>query len=336
MSNVFKSSASGKIIFAGEYAVLEGAPSIVLATHHQVHVEFHLDHERAQEILFECRGEVDVSAEAVIQGGELHFKREFSHRAFLERLFGHLLQDDVYAAALAQGWRIVIDTVPFFEQEYKIGIGSSSAIVVALIKTLEQVIQRDLSNIELWSIMHEAHSHAQGKKGSGADIATALLNQTCLFKNKNDEFILSPLHLPKDLHVAFFWTGERASTPALLKRLDAWRDKNPECYADIMGDLTTAMQDVIECLEDERVLEALEHFVLTLRALDEQAAIGIFSKEHEALWKRSQEYSDITYKPCGAGGGDLGMAVSFNKDSILDFINQAHSLSVKPISIDVA
>ncbi len=333
MSKFFQASASGKIIFAGEYAVLEGAPSIVLATDKQIHVKFE---ERPQNLLFRCvGGEKDVDVRASIEKGEIHFSKDFAHHDFLKRLVDHLLQDGFYAKLLSRGWEITIDSTAFFDLDEKLGIGSSAAIVVAFMKVLEQVAGRDLDTKSLWQKMQDAHTMAQNKKGSGADVATALLNQTCLFKNKHGDFILEPLALPATVHVRFFWTGKGASTPALLKKLDAWRACDEQGYQLIMGQMSQQMETIVSHLEQDRMLNDLNMFTSLLRQLDERALIGIFTQEHEDLWRLAQNYHDVVYKSCGAGGGDLGMAVSLNEKSILDFSNRANSYNVSLTSMNI-
>ena len=330
---MFEAKASGKIIFAGEYAVLEGAPSIVLATDKQIHVKFE---KRTDGLLFRCvGGEKDVDVSTSIEKGGIHFFEDFAHHDFLKRLVDHLLQDEPYAKILSQGWTITIDSTAFFDLDEKLGIGSSAAIVVAFMKVLEQVAERTLDIKSLWQKMQDAHTVAQNKKGSGADVATALLNQTCLFKNKQGDFVLEPLALPETIHVRFFWTGKGASTPALLKKLDAWHADDEQGYQSIMAQMNQQMEVIVAYLDQNRMLDDLDGFTALLRELDRHASIGIFTKEHEDLWRLAQECEGVIYKSCGAGGGDLGMAVSLDKNAILDFSNKANSYNVSLTSMNI-
>jgi len=62
-------------------------------------------------------------------------------------------------------------------------------------------------------------------------------------------------------------------------------------------------------------LDALTEYVDTLDALDRAAGIGIFSEAHRAAMKLGRRHH-VLYKPCGAGGGDMGVALSEDADAL--------------------
>ena len=49
--------------------------------------------------------------------------------------------------------------------------------------------------------------------------------------------------------------------------------------------------------------------------MDQTARLGIFSEPHERLHALANQ-AQVVYKPCGAGGGDIGIAVSDDPDQL--------------------
>jgi phosphomevalonate kinase len=63
-------------------------------------------------------------------------------------------------------------------------------------------------------------------------------------------------------------------------------------------------------LADEAInLDNFDRYIHALRKMDEAATIGIYSIEHQYVATAAQRHG-VLYKPCGAGGGDLGVALS--------------------------
>jgi phosphomevalonate kinase len=57
------------------------------------------------------------------------------------------------------------------------------------------------------------------------------------------------------------------------------------------------------------VLPAVRHYAECLRELDAAGGIGIWTAEHQALAALAGSLGAV-YKPSGAGGGDLGFALT--------------------------
>ena len=73
------------------------------------------------------------------------------------------------------GRSISIDTADFFYKQRKIGIGSSSAVSVAITKALNQLFDSGLTSQAIINHAREIHNRAKGSKGSGIDIITSFL-----------------------------------------------------------------------------------------------------------------------------------------------------------------
>ena len=73
-------------------------------------------------------------------------------------------------------------------------------------------------------------------------------------------------------------------------------------------------------------------YVDALRRLDQAAALGIYSPAHERLHTLAHAH-DVVYKPCGAGGGDLGAVISDNPEKLAAFTAAAIDLGFDKLEI---
>jgi phosphomevalonate kinase len=59
-------------------------------------------------------------------------------------------------------------------------------------------------------------------------------------------------------------------------------------------------------------------YTAALQRFDEVHGLGIFDAGHARLAERAAE-SGLVYKPCGAGGGDVGVALATSRASLASF-----------------
>jgi phosphomevalonate kinase len=98
----------------------------------------------------------------------------------------------------------------------------------------------------------------------------------------------------------------------MLDRLANFRQQHTDEYARLMGELSAAGAYVAarwDSGETDVLLTGLQDFAERLQALDQAAAIGIWSDVHQELGRIAGEF-DAVYKPSGAGSGDFGLAFS--------------------------
>jgi len=74
-------------------------------------------------------------------------------------------------------------------------------------------------------------------------------------------------------------------------------------------------------------------FTESVFEFDQTADIGVFSGGHDTLFEQAKKISDLCYKPCGAGGGDLGMAVSSDINALNAFVSLAEKKGFQPVHI---
>lgn len=321
MRPVIEARAPGKLVIVGEYAVLHGAPGISVA--------------------------VDVCALARLgtrsgQDSELVIPDTGARFGFHWDVVGGPRWDDPAPGALAlplescittlrahgllphtgalPTCRIELDTAAFHSkdssgQRIKLGLGSSAAITVALMAAILQFVRAaPQSHEKLSALCLEAHRHLQGGSGSGIDVLTALAGGVISIDRApgSDVPREASLSWPNDLHMLPVWSGSSASTPALLGRLQSYRDQQPIACASHMARLGEIASDTLSAWcakETSAVLVSLNSYAAALRNLDQDAGIGIYSSEHEAMREIALAHGAV-YKQSGAGGGDFGIALT--------------------------
>ncbi|KAJ5629877.1 Phosphomevalonate kinase eukaryotic [Penicillium herquei] len=172
-------------------------------------------------------------------------------------------------AAQSKGGRFVNFGVPLFEA-HKTGLGSSAALVTALVSSLviHRTMQADdlgAGRDKLHNLAQAAHCAAQGKVGSGFDVAAAVYG-SCLYKRFSPAILESvgdvgspgfderlfavvedanPEHpwdtecvdfgmqLPRGMQMVLCDVECGSQTPSMVKKVLAWRNENRK-EADIL------------------------------------------------------------------------------------------------------
>ena len=176
-------SAPGKIVLAGEYAVLWDAPAICMA--------------------------VDRRAVATVSprsDGECHVTTPGFSGADRFRIL------DAVTRGARPPCDIELDTSAFMMAGEKIGIGSSAALTVALLAALA-------ASDAVYAEALDAHSRLQQGAGSGIDVAAAVHGG--LLEYRLPTRAVTRLEWPAGLAFRVVWTGVPASTEAQLSKLAA-------------------------------------------------------------------------------------------------------------------
>lgn len=310
--------APGKVVLWGEYAVLAGAPALVMAVDRFARCSLDPGGDRWH---IETRG--FASTPETCQRSELTGPAPPDQRANWAVLW-HVLHD-IDGQGLPDGARVVLDTKGFHLDGRKLGLGSSAALTVAVHGALARLTGQTPTLAGALA----AHRALQGGAGSGLDVAAAWHGGLIRFQ-RNDGLAQARAHvLPPGIELRFVWSGRPARTTTHLARFERW----------LAGSNRAALDRL--CAEADGLFStadphgALTRYVAALRALDQAAGLGIFSDEHEAL-ARLANAAGVIYKPCGAGGGDLGAAFCADTQSADRFCEAARRQGFPPVSLETA
>ena len=293
-----RTSAPGKAVIAGEYVVLAGAPAISMALNRRARVRV---------------VEIDDSAHRVSAPGYLEESFRFCGEADGAVIWLDELPDAGSFALLECVWKqvgtshkgglsITLNTADFFDPASgsKLGLGSSAALTTALTSALV-CLQRDNRSAE--SLAAKAHRDFQQGVGSGIDIATAVYGGVIEYKAGQP---VTTLRWPTNLSYRVLWSGKPVSTTEKLSRLvDQSSGPGNNRVAALSRELTGAWKKG----EVTSVLSVLRQYTDALEQYSIDQRLGIFEAGHQELADKAKAHRNIVYKPCGAGGGDIGIVL---------------------------
>lgn len=325
MAALIEAQAPGKLVVVGEYAVLEGAPGLAVAVDVRAEARIRSVPGSGNQLVIPDTGESFRFRWVPGRGPRWEGVSPGAFGLPLEACVEILAARGLLPAATElPACQIELATAAFHQtapdgHRVKLGLGSSAAIVVALTGALLRFAGGPaLPRQALIDICHEAHRRLQGGAGSGIDVATAITGGTVAieFSRRHGPDASAPqarpVAWPRHLSLVAVWTGQSASTPAMLGRLRAYRERDATRFASHMERLgANAGQAVAAWNADDTpaILGAIAGYESGLRQLDEAAGIGIFSPAHERLRAIAGKHGAV-YKPSGAGGGDFGIALT--------------------------
>jgi len=297
MIDSMTASAPGKLILTGEYAVLDGAPALVIA--------------------------VDRRAIARIRAGAPRGSSPFLLAVAHELATRRGPADPAARAAI----EIAVDSSAFYDGLTKLGLGSSAAVTVvatalAIGATSGEEARNEgggftptagLDRGEVLTIASAAHAAAQaarGARGSGADIAAAVYGGTLVFTAGR----IDRRTWPRSVRVLPFFTGTSADTPTLIAKVDAARTaRRVEVDAALaaVGDASRAACASLTAPAELAATAMIGAIALAAAALDRLATATGIDLVPDCVRAARAAMSRLggTAKTTGAGGGDVAFAV---------------------------
>lgn len=318
-------SAPGKLLLAGEYAVLGGATAVVIAVDRRA-----------------------VARRAPRQASP-----------FLDALAAQLAArfGAEHAGARACATDIAVDTSDFSRGGHKLGLGSSAAATVAAAalaiadrapangdaqradrdEDREDVVALAAWRDDVFALAAAAHGDAQGargSRGSGADIAAATYGGTLAYCVSDGAVKWRRLRTPRAVQLLPFFTGHSADTVTMVAKVQAAGDITRES----LDTISRASEDLARAFERDdaaMILRAVREAGAGLAALGEAAGHDLETSSVRAARAALLPFGGAV-KTTGAGGGDLAIAVipsGEHPDEVIAALIQAGCQMV-PLAID--
>ena len=296
MTTPVSSSAPGKVVLSGEYAVLDGAAAIAMAV--------------------DARATVQISSAI-----------ETSVRSVPDVVAGmqdSLPQTVIESLQLTRAMQVVCDTSDFYAAggNKKLGLGSSAALTVALFAALS-----DNRREQLFEVARRLHTSWQDGGGSGVDIACAVFGGIRFYRDNGA--VCERLQWPVNLRAKLIWSGVPSSTGARLRQLRA-AGQHPSRRQ--LQDAANAIALAWRHGDTALILNGYPDYIEALRRFDAAYDLDIFAAGHGELVDAAQTAGAV-YKPCGAGGGDVGILMADN-DAAIDQLVQRHELHALDVALD--
>jgi phosphomevalonate kinase len=284
-------TAPGKLFLTGEWAVLRGAPALVAA--------------------------VDRVARVEVEGGT------GPGTLVVESLAeGHTWEGDVAAGPIPVGdvgavvavarslgplhGRVVVDSRPFLIGERKLGLGRSSATIVAAVTARRALAGLPVEHAAVLADALRANAAFQDGVGSGADIAAAVYGGVVAAERRGSGLAVARHALPDGLHLIAGWTGESAATTPLVAAFAAMP------APPVLLELVAAARDAVAAVERRDgggLCEAVERAGACLERFGAETGLPVVTPRLRRLVETARRAGAVA-KPSGAGGGDCGIALA--------------------------
>lgn len=241
----------------------------------------------------------------------------------------------------------------------KPGLGSSSAMVVAVIGSVLKAHEYPYDSQLLFKLAALAQCNHNGILGSGCDIAAAAFNSTVIYSRFDPDWLRSRLNeawplekiinepwpalmiksvnLPQNLTLVVGFTGKSVKTSDVLFELEAFRQRLPHDYAVIMADLDIAARMCISAViagDTQQVPPYCTTIMNIFQHLERASGIQCLSQGLERLISIAGDFG-VGAKQSGACGGDCGIAFCWEKTQASELKKTWSSQGIIPLDVSI-
>lgn len=334
--------APGKLFLAGEYAVVEGSPAIVLAVDRYLTVEVSLADKGT--LVSSHQPDLRISWERQEQEQGLIFEPDHPYGlvAAAMEMAETYLKDLGHEVTSHYQLKIESD-LDDLASGRKYGLGSSGAVTVAAIKAILTYfgLSPDPLLVYKLAVLTQVDHGLSGSFGDlaassfGGLLAYSRPNQTWLLQAMAEQSIsqlveedwpglhIEGLDLPPGLDILVGWTQTVASTEALLGQVKENVDQK-SLKAEFVAASQICLVDLIRAFKKadvSAIKEGLRHNRQLLLAYTSQLGIVLETPSLKSLIGLAENFGAVA-KTSGAGGGDCGFCLVENPDQV-DRIHQA-------------
>lgn len=310
-------SVPGKLMLSGEYAVLAGGPAVLACVDRYVRATLQPLPDGIAHSYVDCTG---------FANARFHWRATAAGVDWDEHAAPALLTALLEAFAPTSALAMYIDSSAFYADGRKLGLGSSAAVAVAA----GALLGAQTGRADWLDTAMQAHRHYQGGRGSGADLAAVAAGRLVRVQFGAGQRRLAALDWPQGLLYQPVALPGAADTAAMVARFERWRDSDESAEA-LVARLASDAGRVAETWSAgggaAAVIDALNDYTERLLQIDRIAGIGYGAGGHRQL-RQLADHANVLYKPCGAGGGDFGIALATSARALERFAAQARARGV--------
>lgn len=287
------SYAPGKIILAGEHAVVYGHPAISLAIDRGVRIKVQERTDKTTKVpgpTLKATGLGFVGK--VIPGPDGEGPQIL--RQALEKLV-ELLGERVRELEFS-----VDSAIPGGR-----GLGSSAALSVAMVRGVKQYFAEPLSKPEERRLALELERIFHGSP-SGIDHTVISQGGLIFYRRANDAATVEPINLPRSLSFAVGIAGPHGGTAKVVEALSQRARLHPERFQHIFEGISNLVGEMKSSLEQGRLSAVGELMNVNQGYLN---ALSVSTPELETLCSIARERGALGAKLTGAGGGGAVIAL---------------------------
>lgn len=269
---MIQTSAPGKLLLLGDYAVVYNNPCLVTAVDKRLYVEADIIEKAEDEILTPQVKESRFVLETIA-----YFKETFSIRNSVR-----------------------IKTQGDFS--HQVGLGSSSAVTVATLEALNKLFKKDLNKKQVFDMCYSITLSIQGV-GSGFDIAAAVYGGTQYYVTGGTT--IEPIRLAS-LPLVVGYSGIKADTPFYIRKVaEAFKYRQEELKS-IFSSITSLVEKARSGLEKSDFATTGKCMTQNHTLLQK---LGVSIPKLDEMVGAANEAGAWGAKLSGAGGGDCMIAL---------------------------
>jgi phosphomevalonate kinase len=338
------------MILIGEYAVLEGADALVAAVDRRSVVTFGTQPD-ANTILLSSPQMHIIDLPCIrTRQGHIRFdpalEAQTRHKMnFIALLLKAALDElQVPLEKPCGGWMASFNTDAFYVpgQPVKLGFGSSASLTVALIAGLGKLFKKDLPANDLFNISLRVHHAAQGRSGSGIDVAACshggVLQYNFARSEKEITGRIKSIKMPDDLEIAVVYTGHSASTRDMVSGFYELKELQPDLFNSTLSAMINCSGRAVGFFganQTDQFMNEVDSFYQLAEQLSRNSALPVISPAHQAIYAIARKHSCF-YKPSGAGGGDIGTIFYRKGQEVRPLFKELTSLNFPPLPAAIA
>jgi phosphomevalonate kinase len=314
-------TAPGKLMLTGEYAVLDGAPAVMVAVDRRATARRNATPRGSSPFLLAVADE--IAARRGVASGEAQAALEIAvdSTQFYDTLGSPRRLAETTLIRRSITAELAIDPVARAAAELagsdrtKLGLGSSAAVTVAATALALGTADRH----QVLEIAQAAHARAQGPRGargSGADVAASVYGGVLVFTRPDADgpCQVEPRRWPIDVTLLPFFTGASADTAQLVAKVNAARALQRAAVESALiaiADASRAACSALSAPNDLAPVALIGALALAAAATDRLAAATGLALVPECVTVARAQLARLggTAKTTGAGGGDVGVAV---------------------------
>ncbi len=297
-----KVSAPGKLMLFGEHAVVYDRPCIVTAISRRIYTEI----KKSNKTILNSP---DIGIKNLIISSDESKKCFNSVKIIKKSLENFCKEHDIKANV-----KINIDS----SELSNFGLGSSSAVIVSLIKGLDYLFKTDLNDKELFNLCYKTVLDVY-RIGSGFDIAAAIYGGTLYFITSGKK--IEKLKVKK-IPLVVGYTGAKANTRYLVRRVRKKFEKNIDILDNIFDSISIIVKNAKNEIENNNWREVGKLMNSNQILLEK---LGVNTPKLSELINAARNSGAYGAKLSGAGGGDCMIALASTEkcDTVKDAISDA-------------
>jgi phosphomevalonate kinase len=286
-----RTSAPGKLMVSGEYAVLDGAVAVVASVGVRVLARLSPPgSDGSPGAVAHSPQTPGLPAEAVLA------------RRLAEEHLGTV------------NGELTIDASELRKSGRKLGLGSSAAAAAAAAGAVFAAHGQDLDEAATRRKVFElalAGHKAVAPEGSGADVAASSLGGFVRFRVEGGKLAeAEPVAFPASVTTRVVWTGKEARTSEFVRAVRDYEARDAVGFAQVRGrlfDEAARFAGAIEHADGAEVVAAAGGYGEAMQRLGEAAGVSIVTPELAQIAELARRAGGAA-KPSGAGGGDVALA----------------------------